>query len=399
VDVGGRSARLVLVCDGTVLGALPPLQLEMPWWPEAQDVVVAARERFAVDVVLLRLLAARSDQPFGGAVTYLAETVRRPDVPLEPWPAEVLADEPLRAEWARPGGPAALVSWAEEQLEEQGIRRTGPPEQMRSWNLSGIWRLPTTVGPVWLKAVPAFFAHEGVVIDWIGSPPAPPLVGHTPGRVLMAEVSGAPNHNTRGPTLQPMVQLLTRVQQRAVEQVDELLAIGVPDRRLQSMPARVESVAEQWAQSVVPNERRALATLVAELPGRLAQIDACGVPDTLVHGDFHPGNVVGTPEAYVLLDWGDSSIGHPLIDELAFTQRLDAQDRAIARRWFVDAWRRIAPGADPERAAELLRPVLPLLAAVMYADFCAGIEPDERIYHESDVGRMLHRAVVESLAS
>jgi aminoglycoside phosphotransferase (APT) family kinase protein len=136
----------------------------------------------------------------------------------------------------------------------------------------------------------------------------------------------------------------------------------------------------------------------AAATGRLAQIDSCGVPDTLVHGDFHPGNVVGPPEAYVLIDWGDSFIGHPLIDELAFTQRLDAQDRAVAGRWFVDAWRHIAPGADPARAAELLRPVLPLLAAVMYADFCAGIEPDERIYHESDVGRMLHQAVVESHA-
>lgn len=143
----------------------------------------------------------------------------------------------------------------------------------------------------------------------------------------------------------------------------------------------------------------ALTTLVAQLPARLAQIDACGVPDTLVHGDFHPGNVVGTPESYALLDWGDSFVGHPLIDELAFTQRLDARGRAVAARWFVDAWRRIAPGADPERAAGLLRPVLPLLAAVMYADFCAGIEPDERVYHESDVGRMLHQAVVESRPS
>lgn len=396
MDAGGRSARLVLVRRGTVLGALPPVQLEMPWWPEAQDVVVATRERFGVDVVLLRLVEARSDQPFGGAVTYLAETAGLPDVPLEPWPADVLADEPLRAPWARPGGPAVLLRWADEQLRGRGIERTGSPEQMRSWNLSGIWRLPTTVGAVWLKAVPAFFAHEGNVIDWIGSPPAPQLVAHTPGRVLMQEVTGSPNHDATGPALDPMVQLLTRIQERAVPRTDELLAIGVPDRRLPTMTARIESVVEQWAQSVAPHERRALNRLVARLPERLAQVDDCGVPDTLVHGDFHPGNVVGTPDAYVLLDWGDSFVGHPLIDELAFTQRLDARARAAAGRWFVDAWRRIAPGADPERAAGLLRPVLPLLAAVMYADFCAGIEPDERVYHQSDVGRMLRRAVVES---
>lgn len=215
----------------------------------------------------------------------------------------------------------------------------------------------------------------------------------------MHEVPGAPNHDTIGPDLEPMVQLLTQLQERAVEATGELLAMGVPDRRLPTMLARVECVAEQWAPSVAPYERRALSTLVAQLPERLARIDACGVPDTLVHGDFHPGNVMGTPEAYVLLDWGDCFVGHPLIDELAFTQRLDAQGRAVAGGWFVDDWRRIAPGADPERAARLLRPVLPLLAAVTYADFCAAIEPDERVYHASDVGRMLHQAVVATRPS
>ena len=63
---------------------------------------------------------------------------------------------------------------------------------------------------------------------------------------------------------------------------------------------------------------------MAGLPKRIAAIAACGVPDTLVHGDFHPGNVVGPTDAYVLLDWGDSFVGNPLIDELAFTERLDA---------------------------------------------------------------------------
>jgi hypothetical protein len=32
-------------------------------------------------------------------------------------------------------------------------------------------------------------------------------------------------------------------------------------------------------------------------------------------------------------------------------------------------------------AASLLRPVLPMLTAVMYADYCAAIEPAERVYH------------------
>ena len=92
------------------------------------------------------------------------------------------------------------------------------------------------------------------------------------------------------------------------------------------------------------------------------------------------------------MDWGDSVVGHPLIDELAFTERLPASAQVAARRWFVSAWQRIVPGSDPARAAHLLKPAVPLLAAVIYANFCAHIEPDERIYHASDVVRMLEQA-------
>jgi hypothetical protein len=112
----------------------------------------------------------------------------------------------------------------------------------------------------------------------------------------------------------------------------------------------------------------------------------------LVHGDFHSGNVAGRPGGYVILDWGDSFIGHPLLDELAFTEHLPPSGRTAAHGWFLTAWEHIVPGSDPARADHLLKPVVPLLAAVMYANFCATIEPDERIYHKSDVVRMLHRA-------
>ena len=114
------------------------------------------------------------------------------------------------------------------------------------------------------------------------------------------------------------------------------------------------------------------------------------MPDILVHGYFHPENVAGRhPDSYAILDWGDSFVGHPLIDELAFVERLPPSGRIAACEWFLAAWVRIVPASDPARAAELLEPVVPLLAAVMYANFCDHIESDERIYHSSDALRML----------
>ena len=390
----GRSASVVLVHRGAVLGRLRAVELEMPWWPEAHDLVAAVRERDGIEITVLRLLRATADGMAGGEVTYLAATDQVPPLTLEKWPGDdPLAAQPLRQTWAQPGGPAELLAWAEDRFTEQGIARTGPAQQMRTWNLSALWRIPTTAGRIWLKAVPAFFAHEGAVISWIGVPVAPRLIDFAPGRALVADIVGAVNHEVREPTaLRPMVSLLTGLQQRGVGRVEELLGIGVPDRRLATMVPRIAAVVEQWGSGLDEPERRSVDALVNDLPVRLAAIADCGVPDTLVHGDFHPGNVAGRPDGYVILDWGDSFVGHPLVDELAFVERLPPSTAFEVRRWFVSAWERIVPGSDPARAADLLDPVVALLAAVMYAGFCAAVEPDERIYHEADVLRMLRRA-------
>lgn len=383
---------------GAVVGVLPPVRLDLPWWPEMHDLVAAVRSEFGIEITVLRLLQATSDRIAGGSVTYLAETAHPPIGRITPWPGNPLADDPRRQLWARPGGPAELLAWADDRLAGQGLTRTAPAEQMRSWNLSALWRIRTDGGLVWLKAVPDFFAHEGAVIDWLGTPVAPRLIDHAPGRVLIANIPGAANHDLQDlAVLRPMVAMLTSLQERAVVDLDALTAVGVPDRRLPSMLPPIARVVEEWGDRLVPAKRRVLELLVDGLPQRLGAIAECGVPDTLVHGDFHSGNVAGDPDHQVILDWGDSFIGHPMLDELAFCEPLAPPGRRAARDWFVSDWARIVPGSDPARAARLLAPMASLLAAVMYANFCRAIEPDERIYHESDGVAMLRLAATSDV--
>ena len=157
-----RRAVLHLVDDrGRPLGALAPYDVAVPWWQETGVVVEAARVRDGVDVRVLHLLAgtpADEGHPTcGGEVHYLAEVVGasaeqrprhlvRPERATEPEP-----DEPLRPLWARPGGTARVLAWADAQLAALGRRRAGPPVQVRVWNLSSILRLDTAAGPVWAK--------------------------------------------------------------------------------------------------------------------------------------------------------------------------------------------------------------------------------------------------------
>jgi hypothetical protein len=52
-------------------------------------------------------------------------------------------------------------------LDERGLGAVPGVLQQRTWNLSAIWRLDTGYGPVWLKQVPRFFAHEPAVLGYL----------------------------------------------------------------------------------------------------------------------------------------------------------------------------------------------------------------------------------------
>jgi len=60
---------------------------------------------------------------------------------------------PLRLPCARPGGPAADLARADTALARHGLVRRGT-EQIRTWNLSSLWRLSTSELEVRLAPAP-----------------------------------------------------------------------------------------------------------------------------------------------------------------------------------------------------------------------------------------------------
>jgi aminoglycoside phosphotransferase (APT) family kinase protein len=129
------------------------------------------------------------------------------------------------------------------------------------------------------------------------------------------------------------------------------------------------------------------------MDGRAAALAACGLPDALVHGDFHSGNLRGRlGEPLTVLDWTDTCIGPPLIDEVMFLDGRSTADAQLLREAWVGAWRRHVRGCDPERAAKFVEPVAALHFAVVYQRIRDAIEPDEWAYHADDAALWLRRA-------
>src|SRR4029079_16854616 len=55
----------------------------------------------------------------------------------------------------------------------------------------------------------------------------------------------------------------------------------------------------------------------------------------LVHGDFHPWNVVHGPRTTRVFDWSDAAVSHPFLDLATYVFR--TKDLAV-RRGMVDAY-------------------------------------------------------------
>ena len=377
--------------DRAVLGELPPFEVVSPWWADVAPVVLEARTRFGAEIHVLRLVDVVGGEPTSarnGRVTYEAQLLGGRPRSLRPTGVDVGADHPLRAPWARPGGVQAMVEWA-----DCFVTRTGPAEQVKSWNLSCLLRLPTTRGAVWCKAVPRFFAHEGAVMRRVADirpDLVPSVVAFAPGLTLLDHVDGTDQWEAGPDIAMRMVTALVHLQQALAGTAEDLCAAGLPDWRA---PALLNAIGRLCARddvraTLTPEEAAALDVLVEELPARFAALGECGIESTLVHGDFHPGNWRGGSETLVLLDWGDSGVGHPLLDMPAFLERMPpGSARQVREQWLA------LHADDAERAGGLIAPVAALRQALIFRTFLDGIEPSERRYHDADVAAWLREAL------
>ena len=87
------------------------------------------------------------------------------------------------------------------------------------------------------------------------------------------------------------------------------------------------------------------------------------------------------------MDWGDA---HGRATRRSTSCGWPAACRRPRRRTLIAAWalrwRLAVPGSDPQRAAELMRPVAaPARQPPRTPDFLASIEPAEHPYHAADV--------------
>jgi Ser/Thr protein kinase RdoA (MazF antagonist) len=393
----GRTVSAAVTWGGTYLGVTGPFPVSVPWWADVEPVVAHLREVLGVPVFVLRLLAVEGGEGArDGHVTYHVAALDRPAPGLL---AERPADhgglngpEELRSPWARLEGLNEMLTWASGTLAAAGRPATGAAEQQRTWNLSALFRLPTGQGPVWLKATPRFAADEASVIAAVARVDptlVPPVIGAGPRRVLLEHLPGEDCWDASPQVITSAIQRLAATQ-AVLAGRSAALPPGLADRRTPVIAGQIAALLDgPVAAELNAGEVAAARGLLSRFP----LLDECGLPDTIVHGDFHPGNWRSDGGPPVVVDWADAHLGHPVLDGLRARDFLPAAKRPGAARAWIEAWASRLPGSDPARALSIAEPLAHLSYAVRYQEFLDGIEPSERIYHLGDPAAAIRAAL------
>ena len=223
------------------------------------------------------------------------------------------------SDWTDADWRAEADAWIAEQLDRRGRESAGAFDQIHDRPWSTVIRVPTVDGNVFFKAVSPPLRHEAALTEFLGlrRPDCiPPPLAVDPVRGWMLIEDG-------GQTLRELIEterdlsrwrdvlpLYAGVQIDLMGDVPALLALGVPDFRLTSLPSELEALLDEIVE--LPDEER--GRLHAALPWvheACEKLGSAGLPETIQHDDLHDAQVFVRNDRYLLLDWGDACISHP----------------------------------------------------------------------------------------
>ncbi|MGA7730390.1 MAG: hypothetical protein WCD37_03850 [Chloroflexia bacterium] len=349
--------RLLVLRDGDHWTLPGFVMHKRRYWQEVDHVNAAMRDLLGAQVSTLSCLYTRSDPQDGeanlGHVHRLyalenhdprwsppvgARWIDRADLDglalrqpqhrpwIEQWfdEAEGAPLSPLRKDWMRPGWHKQAVEWATEQLDKLGIAHEGDFVQLRAWERSYLARVPTREGYIYFKALPPMFGHEIPLLlmfdgRFPGNFPALPAADLERRFMLMRDFGGARLDTVDNlERWKEALGTLASIQASLSRNVEELLILGCPDRRLDRVSASMrpflagaESHLSMGHTPFTEDELARLRALIPRLEDGLAMLGEYGIPPSLDHGDMWPQNIIDRGDGFLYFDWSDSTVSHP----------------------------------------------------------------------------------------
>lgn len=274
-------------------------------------------------------------------------------------------DRPLP--WDAPDWLEMASRWIRAELERQGRTPAGEIElvHMRPW--SAFARVPTTEGMVYFKATAPSLRFEAAFVQALSRwrpDCVPPLLAVDLGRgwLLTPDAGVTLRDLTRTPAQlehwRRLLPLYAELQIELAPRVPELLALGVPDRRLSILPRLYDALLDDTENlrldrpnGLTTDEHRRLLALRPRVAALCDRLTEYGLPETMTHEEVHEANVLARGNRYLFIDWSDSSVAHPFFTMLVTMRSVahwlglpeNGPDLTRLRDLYLDPWTRFAP--------------------------------------------------------
>lgn len=315
--------------------------------------------------------------------------------------------------WTGPGWFEPASAWVHAELELQDITVSGPIEQPHSRPWSTVLRVPTVEGNIYFKAVSPVDPYEpallGALARWRPER-VPRLLSVDAGRgwVLMRDAGQRLRELIR-PTrdMRPWLPVLPHYAEMQIELAQrgpDLLALGVPDRRLPVLPSLYEPLladVEVLRIDQRPGLTRQQYERLLEMSWRVAELcerlDDYRIPETINHGDLNDGNVFVGDGHPIFIDWGDACVSHPFYSlrtvlvsaEISLGLEENSPELRPLRDAFLEPWTRYGSRKDLLAALDLAGRLASINGALTWHRLVSKLEGATREEYAEPVPALL----------
>jgi len=313
--------------------------------------------------------------------------------------------DPLRVPWAYPGWYERACAWIERALADAQRGPATTIAQHRHWGISAVMRVETGRERFWFKALFGHFRTEPSATAFVagllpGATAAIVAWDATEGWMLLEDIPGdaAPDEHSHRMAFEHLAQLQAAARGRE----HELVTAGCARRPLVELPAALAAVfddplLEEW----IPVDAGRAAPVVDWLVDAVNRVEQLDLPDVLVHGDFHPGNVRAVDGRVVIFDWSDAAIAKPFIDVMTWSTWLahDADARDALWQSFAEVWSGVLPATTWLEMRPTLQGIGGAYHVISYAGIVRNLEPLRRAEHAvglAEFSRFLDAAVSDA---
>lgn len=292
------------------------------------------------------------------------------------------------------------MDWVETALAENGLRRTGrfEPPHMRPWSL--VLPAPTSGGRVYFKATAPSMHFEAALVRRLSTrfpEYLPELLAVEEDEGWFLSLDGGEVLRARRSTgtvgaWEAVLDAYAKIQTACAGDDDELLALGLPDRRPSALPANFREVLLEPRllclgdpRGLTGAELRALEEFAPRFDDLCARLARSSLPASLDHGDLHDGNIFFQAGRPAFFDWGDAALAHPffsltinIVDlEKPFVLDEGSPWFERLRDRYLGRWPTYASPDELQAAFRLARRIGPFVSVLRWRQALGSLPPGE----------------------